>query len=193
MHQIAQRCPPRRGRLRGQGTRECHACATLNSQDADKNKVEDAAWAALYDEEVRTYEEAGDVLLEKVKRVADYIRTSRHIVVYTGAGVSTSAQIPDYRGPEGVWTLTKKGISPNKSMLLSQALPTYTHYAITALVKRGLTVHPLLLCSYGQGLSITWSRRTSTVSIVAADYRRTTSPSYMETGTTQSETFSSHV
>ncbi|MDQ3444060.1 MAG: NAD-dependent deacylase [Chloroflexota bacterium] len=36
-------------------------------------------------------------------RVADLIRMSERMSVFTGAGISTESGIPDYRGPDGVW------------------------------------------------------------------------------------------
>ena len=37
-------------------------------------------------------------------RLIDRLRASRSILVVTGAGVSTASGIPDFRGPNGVWT-----------------------------------------------------------------------------------------
>jgi len=41
---------------------------------------------------------------EKVRALATLVRDSNYIVFFTGAGVSTSAGIGDYRGPSGTWT-----------------------------------------------------------------------------------------
>jgi NAD-dependent deacetylase len=41
---------------------------------------------------------------ETIAKVRNWIRTSERIVVLTGAGISTDSGIPDFRGPQGVWT-----------------------------------------------------------------------------------------
>jgi mono-ADP-ribosyltransferase sirtuin 6 len=69
--------------------------------------------------------------------LADMVKKARHCVVYTGAGISTSAQLPDYRGPNGVYT--KKGYLPEGTgVTLEQAVPTICHTHLADLLLRGL-------------------------------------------------------
>lgn len=40
----------------------------------------------------------------RILRAARWIRAAQHLVAFTGAGISTESGLPDYRGPDGVWT-----------------------------------------------------------------------------------------
>ncbi|KAJ4348138.1 uncharacterized protein N0V89_009510 [Didymosphaeria variabile] len=76
---------------------------------------------------------------EVASQLASLIRQAEHFIVYSGAGVSTSAGIPDFRGPEGAWTKRAQGkeleFDGNKTLT---AVPTATHMALVALQERGM-------------------------------------------------------
>ena len=50
-------------------------------------------------------EDAPAVLEAKLAQLIDMVRAAERVVVLTGAGVSTSVGLPDFRGPKGIWTL----------------------------------------------------------------------------------------
>uniref|UniRef100_A0A0B6ZQJ5 protein acetyllysine N-acetyltransferase n=1 Tax=Arion vulgaris TaxID=1028688 RepID=A0A0B6ZQJ5_9EUPU len=79
-----------------------------------------------------------EILSQKLDQLASLVRCSKHIVVHTGAGISTSAGIPDFRGPKGVWTLEEKGESPQFDITFDSAEPTATHMALVALERAGI-------------------------------------------------------
>src|SRR3954465_5810886 len=39
-----------------------------------------------------------------LEKTATWLRNARYVTVLTGAGISTESGIPDFRGPNGVWT-----------------------------------------------------------------------------------------
>lgn len=68
--------------------------------------------------------------------VARQLAASRRTVWFTGAGLSTNASIPDFRGPSGVWTLQKLGQKPNLGLKLEMAEPTSAHRFIARTLRR---------------------------------------------------------
>eukprot|EP00058_Branchiostoma_floridae_P024402 XP_002609892.1 hypothetical protein BRAFLDRAFT_125988 [Branchiostoma floridae] len=79
-----------------------------------------------------------EVLAEKVSQLVDIVCESQHLVVHTGAGISTSAGIPDFRGPKGVWTLEQKGETPHFDTTFESACPSPTHMALVELERLGI-------------------------------------------------------
>jgi NAD-dependent SIR2 family protein deacetylase len=47
-------------------------------------------------------------LVTNLRQLVARVREAQHLVVFTGAGISTSAGIPDFRGPNGIWTRQKE-------------------------------------------------------------------------------------
>ncbi|MCJ7605101.1 MAG: NAD-dependent protein deacylase, partial [Dehalococcoidales bacterium] len=45
---------------------------------------------------------------ERITILAGWILAARHVVVFTGAGISTESGLRDFRGPDGVWTRRDK-------------------------------------------------------------------------------------
>ena len=56
------------------------------------------------------------------------IQQARRIVAFTGAGISTACGIPDFRGPNGIWTLQRAGQPlPRPKVSFTVAKPSLTH------------------------------------------------------------------
>ncbi|EKX35156.1 hypothetical protein GUITHDRAFT_158764 [Guillardia theta CCMP2712] len=91
--------------------------------------------------------EEEEITASKILKLADLIRTSKKCVVLTGAGISTSAGVSDFRGPNGVWTAEKKGIPPPASRSFETVQPTLTHMALLGLVQAKMNVDGLHLRS----------------------------------------------
>ncbi|NWY69496.1 SIR6 deacetylase, partial [Erithacus rubecula] len=77
-------------------------------------------------------------LERKVQELAELIRSSSNVVFHTGAGISTASGIPDFRGPNGVWTMEEKGLSPKFDTTFENARPSKTHMALLGLQRVGI-------------------------------------------------------
>jgi mono-ADP-ribosyltransferase sirtuin 6 len=94
----------------------------------------------------------------KLKTFVSLVKNAKQVVVITGAGISTSAGIPDFRGPKGVWTKEQEEAEPKSPNgkkrkrhesggtasypreleSFIDAKPTICHRAITKLVTEGI-------------------------------------------------------
>jgi len=77
-------------------------------------------------------------LEQRIKTLAQWLYESTYVVVFTGAGVSTESGLPDFRGPDGIWTRQDKGLPPPPmERPWSGVDPNPAHYAIRALQDLG--------------------------------------------------------
>ena len=73
---------------------------------------------------------------QKIQMLAQWLYESRYPVVFTGAGISTESGLPDFRGPEGVWTRRDKGLPPRPmGQSWDKVNPNSGHHAIVELQK----------------------------------------------------------
>jgi NAD-dependent SIR2 family protein deacetylase len=75
-------------------------------------------------------------LTERVKKLAQWMFESKYLVVFTGAGISTESGLPDFRGPDGIWTRQEKGFPP-KTRPFASVEPNSGHRAIVELQNLG--------------------------------------------------------
>ena len=91
-----------------------------------------------------------------IDSLAEALRSAERVVVLTGAGISTDSGIPDFRGPNGIWTKDPKAerLSNLRHYLADKELrvhawkarldhgawtaqPNAAHHALVALERRG--------------------------------------------------------
>ena len=71
---------------------------------------------------------------KRIETLAQWMYESTYLVVFTGAGVSTESGLPDFRGPDGLWTRKDKGLPPPPAQRpWSEVDPNPGHYAIKEL------------------------------------------------------------
>ena len=88
-------------------------------------------------------------LLPKIKTLVSLLKSSKNPIIFTGAGVSTSAGVPDYRssyktllktGP-GVWESEENKKKYNGIPVIKAAIETYptkSHMAMKSLIDKGI-------------------------------------------------------
>jgi NAD-dependent SIR2 family protein deacetylase len=76
-------------------------------------------------------------LERRIKTLTQWMFEAKYLVVFTGAGISTESGLPDFRGPDGLWTRRDKGLPPKPRLSWDSAQPNKGHLAIAELQKLG--------------------------------------------------------
>jgi NAD-dependent SIR2 family protein deacetylase len=74
----------------------------------------------------------------QIEAVARWIISSQRVVAFTGAGISTDSGIPDFRGPDGVWTRRDAGLpAPRWRVPPGRIEPNASHLSLVELQRLG--------------------------------------------------------
>jgi NAD-dependent SIR2 family protein deacetylase len=77
-------------------------------------------------------------LEQQIETIARWIVECEHVVAFTGAGISTDSGIPDFRGPEGVWTRRDAGLpAPRWRVPPGRVEPNASHLSLIELQRLG--------------------------------------------------------
>ncbi|KAI9141877.1 DHS-like NAD/FAD-binding domain-containing protein [Paraphysoderma sedebokerense] len=87
--------------------------------------------------DISEYPDPPNVLSDKIDKLVHLIQKSNYMIAFTGAGISTSAGIPDFRGPNGVWTCQAQNRPVPDRNYGSHVKPTSAHMALAALQNCG--------------------------------------------------------
>ncbi len=69
---------------------------------------------------------------KRIRTLAQWMFECKHLVVFTGAGISTESGLPDFRGPDGIWTRQAKGL-PTRARPFDSVAPNEGHMAVAEL------------------------------------------------------------
>lgn len=75
---------------------------------------------------------------QRIQTLSQWLYESKYPVVFTGAGISTESGLPDFRGPDGLWTRRDKGLPPRSTAVSWHDVePNTGHLAIVELQRLG--------------------------------------------------------
>ncbi|MHC5040117.1 MAG: SIR2 family NAD-dependent protein deacylase [Planctomycetota bacterium] len=73
---------------------------------------------------------------KRIEAASEWLHEAKHVVFFTGAGISTESGLPDFRGPDGVWTRRDRGLPP-RPVDWDAVEPNRAHRALVALQEMG--------------------------------------------------------
>ena len=134
---------------------------TIRMSSAEQTMLKEAAKTVEKHDSILALEEAST-------KIVSMLRNAGHCIAFTGAGISTSAGIGDYRGKGGKWTeMDREAVTKKVGSLLGDDTnsaepdeddgvpyedlrPTYTHESLVKLMDLGLLKY--IISQNGDGL-----------------------------------------